>query len=113
MVKKHASVRGKRSKNGTVQWRVTVFNSATGKQMTSRVRATYDEITMMVHRKRSRSRDVSVCAEEMNRMGTKVLENGRVVSLDSLNDEAMIASVRMNFLAESNQKDDYLYGDVA
>lgn len=81
--------RAKRSKNGTTMWKITTMDAELGKTSTRKVRASYDEITTRVHRIRSRNESVAVCAEEMNRIGTALKEDGKVVALDSIEDERM------------------------
>ena len=92
-MKKVIRKRSHRAKNGTTMWRLTTLNIRTGKSTIRTVRGTYDEVTATVHRVRSRNRYNAVCAEEMSKGGSKVKENGRVVALDSLEDEALFDEV--------------------
>lgn len=81
--------RAKRAKNGTVTWKVTTSNTNTKKVTIRKVRKTYDEVTMLVNRVRNRNPFNEVVAEEMDKKGKTVLPEGRVVSLDSLEDEKL------------------------
>ena len=81
--------RAKRSKNGTTMWKVTTMNTKTGKTTVRKVRATYDEMTAKIHRIRARNRYNAICAEEMHKWGGTLKEDGRVLALDSLEDEKM------------------------
>jgi hypothetical protein len=85
--------RAKRAKNGTTTWKLSVMNTKTGKVVVKRARGTYDELTEKVERLRSRNRYNSICAEEMHTWGGKVLDTGRVLTLDSLEDERMFIQI--------------------
>ncbi len=81
--------RAKRSKNGTTAWKVTAMNTKTGRTTTRKMRGTYDEMTIRVKRIRARNPYVAICAEEMHKWGGTVKEDGRVLALDSMQDEKM------------------------
>jgi len=85
--------RNKRAKNGTTTWKVTTMNINTERTTVRTFRATYDEITAKIHHIRSGNPYNAVCAEEMHPWGGKLLKNGRVVALDSLEDERMFERV--------------------
>jgi len=105
-MKKKLRKRAKRSKNGTTMWKVTTMNIRTGRTTVRKVRATYDEVTAKVHHIRSGNRYNAVCAEEMHKWGGKLLEDGRVVALDSLEDERLFEET----LGEKMGIDDETYG---
>jgi len=100
----------KRAKNGTVTWKVTTVNTNTKKVAFRKVRKTYDEVTMMVNRIRNRNSFNEVVAEEMNKTGKKVLPEGRVVSLDSLEDERLFDEAASRALENDDEDNDYAEG---
>ena len=96
-----------------IYWRVTAMNTCTGKTIQSKLKKTYDEISDYVRKSRNRSKYRSICAEEMDKRGKHVLDSGRVVSLDSKEDERLISisshkTLRLKDVLEQNA-DDYDY----
>ena len=102
--------RTKRVKNGTVTWKVTTSNTNTKKITIRKVRKTYDEVTMMVNRIRNRNPYNEVVAEEMDKKGKMVLPEGRIVSLDSLEDERMFEEAASRALENDDEDNDYAEG---
>jgi len=71
-------------------WKITIMNTKTGKVSYRKVKKTYDDVTVFVKKVRNKNKYLSVCAEEMNRYGKDIVYNGRVVALDSQEDEKLI-----------------------
>lgn len=83
------------------------MNVKTGNTIVSRMKKTYDEITILVSKMRNRNKYLSIIAEEMDRSGKNVLDDGRMVALDSLFDEELFASSLNDYSNEYSEEENY------
>lgn len=104
--------RAKRAKNGTTMWGLTLFNTETGKSSKRKIQGTYDDITLKVNRIREKNHALSVCAEEMNKWGSTLLEDGRSIAVDSIDDERLFKEARMADFDDDGAGLDELAGEM-
>lgn len=84
-------------------WKITIFNTNTGKTSYRKVKKSYDDVTTLVKKIRNKNRHNSVCAEEMDKRGKDIMTNGRAVALDSRTDEKLFReSIRLDILADDD-----------
>jgi len=77
-------------------WKITIMNTRTGKVSYRKVKKTYDGVTEFVKKIRNKNRYNSICAEEMNRRGKDIITDGRIVTIDSREDEILFRKNRKN-----------------
>ena len=70
-------------------WKITIINTKTGKVSYRKVKKTYDDVTELVKKMRNRNKYVSICAEEMDRRGKDTITDGRIITIDSREDELL------------------------